>query len=443
MWPWRTPRFFLAILALIFLLRTTHSKYAHGMHRSGKKLVGPPVLQQRHVGSLTQCLILCESSDTCASFNFNIVSADINCFTFAERACYDHQLVTDTDFHYFDIYTEPTQEQSLSFWGDPACVTDGYCSTFCSAEDVGDPCMADSHCFSANMSNPEAFACINHTCDAAPGFWLIRPGLALPEWMDWIVHPWMQTYKMIKPGVCSIPLKLRLGVGATVELKLTETQRATQTRLKYRITGSTTDLLFYNEEPHAYADVYYYDEEGSEVVLVSGADTTGMVNSETDSTLQISWCDGVMSIGPESNPTLVSASTSSAGTVGEIVYLAATSIGPPSFIKTHLVADPWIFEDTGTDADPIFSFGDTMVERKITPSLDVNVTYDCKADKYCNVFFRSEYPHMLTVYLTNTSERRQSGCRSKWCITSGFSGCGATTLNDSLSSAGVVNLPTN
>ncbi|KAF0289251.1 hypothetical protein FJT64_012450 [Amphibalanus amphitrite] len=45
--------------------------------------------------------------------------------------------------------------------------------------------------------------------------------------------------------------------------------------------------------------------------------------------------------------------------------------------------------------------------------------------------------------LTNTSERRQSGCRSKWCISSGFSGCGATTLNDSLSSAGVVNLPTN
>ena len=40
-----------------------------------------------------------------------------------------------------------------------------------------------------------------------------------------------------------------------------------------------------------------------------------------------------------------------------------------------------------------------MVERKITPSLDVNVTYDCKADKYCNVFFRSEYPHMLTVYV--------------------------------------------
>ena len=249
------------------------------------------------------------------------------------------------------------------------------------------------------MAPPGAYACNDGICGLAVGFWEVRPGLALPHWMNWVIYPWVQSYKQLKADTCQLTFKLKLGVGATAELKLTGTQTETQTRLKWRIGLETTDLFLYNEQPHDYGDdVYYYDYEGTEIAIVSNADTAGMVNTESESVLKISWCNDVMSIGPSDNPTLVSGQISE--TLGDIVYLAGTSDGGESYLKmANNVADPWLFDDEGTNSDPIFSFGDNMIVRRIEPSLDVTVKYDCKAERYCNVFLRSQYPHMLTIYV--------------------------------------------
>ena len=293
--------------------------------------------------------------------------------------------------------TSPPTESLLEFWDEPVCVQDGYCSNYCAAINKGDSCLGDGHCLSKNMMPPGAYTCREGNCGMDIGFWEVRPGLALPMWMDWVLYPWVQGYKKLKSNTCSLTFWMKLGAGATVELNLSGTQRNTQTRLKFRIRLETTDLLAYTEQPHEYDNVYYYDYEGEETPIISGADTTGMVNSETMSVVDISWCDGIMSIGPSHNPTLVSGET---GAVEEIVYLAGTSSGPESYLKVaRNVADEWLFDEDGTDADPIFAFGDSMITRQIEPSTDVTVKYDCKAEEYCSVFFRSAYPSMLTVYV--------------------------------------------
>ena len=340
----------------------------HGSRISGKKLTGVSPIKERHANSPVQCLSLCVRQVNCTAFNFNIAS-DINCQLFEERACPHHQLVVDPSVNYYDVCDRPMTNQQLSSLASGKCVEEGY-----SCRDDGEECAED--CSYPTVAPPGAYRCSNGSCQTTEDFWEVRRGFALPRGTNITLHPWIETYKKLKNDTCSLDVQLKLGVDAHVELKLVGAQHGA--RLTFRVSETTTDLL-------------------SSVPILSGVNTTGMVNAESFSHLKLSWCGGTMAIGPAADPALVSGQT---GEVGEIAHLAGTSSGPESHLQVDSgVADAWLFEEQGTGADPVFSIGRTMIARRIEPSVDVTVRYDCRAESHCGAYFRSGYPHMLTVFV--------------------------------------------
>ena len=338
-----------------------------GARTAGKRLTGPSPIKERPVSSLSQCLALCARLVNCTGFNYRDVTGNISCQLFDERACPDHRLEADPAVSYYSVCGRPLTKQ-------PSSGSEGSCEEepYCSEEDCAEDCSYPS------MAPPGAFRCSNGSCQTTDGFWEVRPGFALPKLTNVILHPWINTYKKLKSGICSLDIKLKLGDDASVQLKLVGAQY--ETRLTFRVTETTTDLT-----------------SGSTAV-VSGADTTGMVNEKTFSQLRMSWCDGTMAIGPASSPSLVSGAT---GAVGEIAHLVGASSGPESYLQVLSggVADAWLFEEAGTGPDPVFSIQHTMIARRIEPSVDVSVKYDCKAQYYCSVYLRSDYPEMLSVFV--------------------------------------------
>ncbi|KAF0304876.1 hypothetical protein FJT64_023397 [Amphibalanus amphitrite] len=197
--------------------------------------------------------------------------------------------------------------------------------------------------------------------------------------MNITVYPWIDTNKKLKSGTCSLNMRLQLGVDANVTLNLVGLTGESNI---FTITLSDADTTI------TYSDATAGQQTSS---------ATHLVNSDSLSQLQVSWCGDVTTLGPAGNPSLVSVP---AAGVSDIGYLSATSSGPESLLQVEkFAADEWLFDEQGTSADPIFSFGQTMISRQIEPTVDVTVKYDCMSKSYCSVYLRSEYPRLLTIFI--------------------------------------------
>ena len=379
------------LLALLFLLGTLHiveAKYANGKRRSGHRLTSDasPPLKQHQVGSVKQCLNLCDSLADCVALNFGSVSATKNCQLLGQRACSGLPLVADASVDYYDVY-EPqnlTAETQTPFWDDPSCKEDGYCAADCAAEEAGEFCTVDAHC-SAKLKPPDGYQCVEGACQPSSDFWELRTGLALPRWQLWRADWHVWTWKKLKPGTCSLDIRVKLGVGAVVSISPTWIDDHVGTRMVFQFSTSSTNL-------------YYHDESGTAHYLVQGASTSGMVNTEEFSQLKMSWCGGAMAIGPENNPTLV---TGQATITQPVDFVMVWSQNTASWISVNSgVADRWLFDDSGVTPDAVMDIGPhTYAYRSITPTNDVTVKYDCMADRDCLVTLQGESssPRMLAI----------------------------------------------
>ena len=378
----------LLLLLLVALQHGAEAKYASGMHRSGHRLTSEsPPLEQHQVSSVHQCLNLCGGLPDCVALHFDTVSTTANCQLLGQRACEGLPLVADAAVDYYDVYSEPqnlTAERQTPFWDDPGCEQDGYCATDCVAEAAGEFCTVDAHC-SAKLKPPGGYRCLEGTCQPSADFWELRTGLALPRWQLWRIdwHAW--TWKKLKPGTCSLDIRVKLGVGAAVKISPTWIDDRTGTRIVFNFTISATTL-------------YYHDETGANHTLVQDAGTPGMVSTDDYSQLKISWCGGAMAIGPEDNPTLV---TGQADITQSIDFVMVHSSNTASWMYVDSgVADRWLFEDSGVASDAVIDIRSyTFTYRSIIPSNDVTVKYDCKAERNCYVVFQgnSSPPRMLGI----------------------------------------------
>ena len=381
---------------LMVLLDGAEAKYASRARRTGHRLESPP-LEQHKVSSVQRCLAFCDHIDDCVALNFGTVSDAANCQLLGQRACDGLQLVADAAVDYYDVYSEPqnlTAERQTPFWDDPGCEQDGYCATDCSAEATGDSCTVDAHC-TANLKPPGGYRCLEGTCQPSADFWELRNRLALPRWqlwrMDW--HVW--TWKKLKPATCSLNVSVKLGVGAVAHISPSWVDEHSGTRILFRLTTTDTDILF-------------TDSEAITHELSMDVDTTGMVSTDAYSRLKVSWCDGNMAIGPEANPTQV---TATANLTQLIDYVMVHSAYANSWMSVDSgVADRWLFEDAGIAKDAVMNVAsNSYAFRHISASNDVTVKYDCKAARDCNVLLGREDSRLVLVICVGGWSNAQSG----------------------------------
>ena len=372
----------LLLLLLVALHRGAEAKYASGARRSGRRLVsnGTSPLEQHRVSTVSHCLNLCHRLQQCAALNFGAVSATANCELFGQRACHGLTLVADAAVDYYDVYDAPENlaaETKTPFWDEASCVQDGYCAPDCAAGAASQFCLTEDHC-SVGLQPPGGYRCVDATCQPSSDFWELRAGLALPRWQLWRLdwHAW--TFKQLKPGTCSLDINIKLSDGAEVYLVPEWTDQHIGTRIVFRINTLDTDL-------------YYHDKTGRINWLNMDVSTPGMVRTDAFSRLKVSWCGGIMTIGPEDNPTL---GTARANITQPIGYVMARSSGAPSWMYVDSgVADRWLFEDSGVSEDSIMDIGpDTYVFRNTTPTKDVTVKYDCLSEKDCAVLLQESSP---------------------------------------------------
>ncbi|KAF0302625.1 hypothetical protein FJT64_025273 [Amphibalanus amphitrite] len=364
---------------------------ASGRYRSGHRLVtaAAPPLHQLQVNSLIQCLGLCGRHSSCVAINFGAVSETTNCQLLGQRACDGLPLVADTAVDYYDVYDDRqnlTAETQTPFWDDPSCVEEGYCASECAAEAAGQFCAGDAHCH-VKLKPPGGYQCVGRICQPAPNFWELRPGLALPRWQLWRMDWRVWTWKRLKPGTCSLDISVKLGGGAEISIVPTWSDDRDGMRLSFRFTYAKTDL-------------FYKDASGNTKWLAQDATTPDIVNSETFTRLKISWCEGLMTIGPEDNPTMV---TGQAAITQPIDFVKAYSDHAPSWMYVDSgVADPWLFEDSGVAEDAVMVIApEAYVYRNITVTNDVTVKYDCMAQTDCSVALQGDAatPRILVIYV--------------------------------------------
>ena len=344
------------------------SKVGSGEWRSGKKLVKQTPLKERQVKNRLHCFAFCERLPDCHAFNFGAVSATANCQLLAEGACSGHQLVADPAVDYYDVYPSPTPERQLPHWDEPSCVRDGYCSVNCS---VVESCATDAQC-----QRPELPAgshrCLNNICQwDEDHFWEVRPDLHLPKWMSWTADMYANSFKKLKPGQCELDVKLKLGVGAKWEFKA--------------VTGyDDPDFEFIINENLA---------EIKSATPVSKPTAQGFANTQNFTHLKLSWCSGVISMGPVDNPMLLSVLGATKPTY-DFVLVKGENNESSMYIDSG-VADPWLFEESGTASDPVFEISGpgyptvdkVLIARYIDPSDDVTVKYDCMSKSSCYTYF--------------------------------------------------------
>ena len=362
----------LLLLLLMVILDGTEAKYATRARRAAHRL-NSTSLEQHKVSSAQQCLALCEHSADCVAFNLHSVSDTANCQLLGQRACDGLQLVADVAFDYYDVYSEPqnlTAERQTPFWDDPGCVQDGYCATDCSAEAAGDFCTVDAHC-SANLKPPGGYRCLESECQPSADFWELRAGLALPRWQLWRADRIVWTWKKLKPDTCSLDVNVKLGIGALMHISVA-IDDLTSTQIHFRFTTTDTDIVF-------------FDSGVVEHNLILDADTTGMVSADAYSRLKVSWRGGNLAIGPEANPTQVTATASLTQPMG---YVMVHSVHANSWMTVDSgVADRWLFEDAGVVEDAVINVAfESYAFRHINATNDVTVKYDCKAPFDCNVY---------------------------------------------------------
>ncbi|KAF0311602.1 hypothetical protein FJT64_001824 [Amphibalanus amphitrite] len=371
----------------LLLGAVAEARYASGARRSGHRLSGDAVspLEQHQVAEVGHCLNHCVRLPGCVALNFGTISATANCQLLGQRACDGLPLVADAAVNYYDVYDDRqnvTAETKTPFWDDPGCGQDGYCAAECSAESKGEFCTTDAHC-SENLKPPGGFQCLNGTCQLSASFWEVRPGLALPRWQPWRIDSHVWTWKKLKPGMCSIDVSIKLGVGAVAHIAPSWVDEHTGTRLMFRFTTTTTDL-------------FYYDSASATFELAMGVNTNGMVNTDTFSSLRVSWCGGNMAIGPASNPTLA---TAFASVSQPLDFVMVHSSYADSWMTVDSgVADPWLFEEAGTTADAVMTVpSDSYAYHSISPTNEVTVKYDCMAQRDCVVILRGNSQQVLVV----------------------------------------------
>ena len=112
------------------------------------------------------------------------------------------------------------------------------------------------------------------------GFWEVRPGFLVPRWMSWTAD-WMSTsFKRLKPGHCSLDIRLKLGLRARWELTVSK--------------GYIDGIRFLIDD---YNNVTYIP--GMSIV------GTDLVNKENFTHLTLSWCNNSISMGPAEGPKLM------------------------------------------------------------------------------------------------------------------------------------------
>ena len=199
------------------------SRYAGGLWRRGRRLLGAAPLLRRPVASAVQCLSLCARSELCAALQVAAVAPRLSCEMFAERACDGHRLEADAGVNYFDVYRQPAAEaRHASLWRHQRCTGDGYCSSSC----VDELCAAGS-CSSQLL--PSAFLCSGGLCQVTDRFWEVGSGLVLPRWMDWTASPMVTTVKQLKPDTCALNVSVKLD-GAAFVFGVASTDASPQSR---------------------------------------------------------------------------------------------------------------------------------------------------------------------------------------------------------------------
>ena len=385
----RAPRARLLILLLLLetLLDGGEAKYASGARRSDRRRLTSdhsPALEQHQASSLLRCLNFCDGLVDCVALNFGRVSDTTNCQLLDQRTCDGVPLVADAGVDYFDVYDDPqnlTAETQTPFWDDPGCREDGYCAADCAAEAAGEFCTVDAHC-SDKLKPPGAYQCVDGTCQLSYKFWELRTGLALPRWQFWRMDRGAWTWKMLKPDTCTLDIELKLGIGAAAEIMTSVTDEHTETRIVFKIDMLKTILTFF--------------DKAGDGNIVQDADTSGMLTKGSFTRLRLSWCDGNLAIGPEDNPTQVTAKVVLSQSINFITNYSPR-VDSWMYVDSG-VADLWLFDDLGVAADAIMSVSPhAYIFRSINASNDVTVKYDCMAKSDCNVRLRGDEPHTLTI----------------------------------------------
>ena len=363
------------------------AKFALGARRSGRRLVSDsaPPLEQHQVTGTGHCLNHCARLASCVALNFGTISGTVNCELLGQRACDGLPLVADAAVDYYDVYDAPdnlTAETKTPFWDDPGCVQGGYCASECAAEVVGEFCTVDAHC-RAKLKPAAGFQCLEGTCQTSADFWEVRPGLTLPRWMPWRMDPHVWTWKKLKPGTCELTVSVKLASGVTAHISPSWVDQHTGTRLFFRFTTTHTDL-------------FYTDSAGTNHEVTMGVNTEGMVNTDSFSVLKVSWCGGNMAIGPETNPTLV---TAFAPLSQPIDFVMVHGYGGDCWMKVDSgVADRWLFEEAGVVTDAVMTVStDSYAFRRISATSELTVKYDCMALRDCVVMLRGATRQVLVI----------------------------------------------
>ncbi|XP_043210442.1 uncharacterized protein LOC122375237, partial [Amphibalanus amphitrite] len=365
----------LPLLLLLFLLLTllpdsvNSSRYAHGTHRSGRHLSGPSPLQEYRVARVLHCVARCSALPDCRALQFNSTSPSANCQLFAERACPLYQLQVDPTTDYYDVYQDVTTEAIGGAWSDQ-CVQDGLCSPDCGGLPVGEVCSSHAQCQHTDLPDG-SYQClyVEKICAPKDGFWEVRPGFLLPEWMSWSADIYFTTYKKLKPGTLELKMNVTLGKNAQWELRLCEGYHGNAVKFLIRESDKTVEISLPSGEPQHIPNV-------------------GFINSVDQIPLKITWNNDTVSFGRTYETPLLSLPFDPSSYTFE--YVTVRSSKNVSLMTIHSnVADPWLFEESGITSDPVWelsgpwspSESSPLVTRWVeSPATEIDVTFDCMAD---------------------------------------------------------------